>query len=1123
MVERVVVVRAKAIMGEYNRNVAMAGTSTRQYAAELKKAAAALELEAIGSRTAAAAAAREARERAAAARAAGLAAKEKVAAAKSVGTAEAKAEATAAKTHAAASRQAALDAKGRAAAAKDLAIQADAASAAAKRESAIIGANAREHAAARESVARHTMVLGTGLVAAFGAAEYATLGFDRQMSAVGAASGAVGGDLMALRDAAIAAGQATVFGAKDAAVAEEELAKAGVSVKDVLSGGLIGSLNLATAGNLDLGRAAEIAASTMTQFKLAGRDIPHIADLLAAGAGKAQGSVEDLGLAMTYVGPVAGQMGVSVEETTGALAELASNGVLADKAGTGLRGVLMALTAPSAKAADTMKDLGVNVYDSKGKFVGFRGVAEQLHRSLSGLSAQQRDVALGTIFGNEQIVAARVLYAGGARAVDEWTARVNDSGYAARFAAARMDNLAGDLEQLRGSLETALIKGGTGATDVLRGLAQAATGAVNAFSELPEPVQTGLTATLALGGGVLLAAGAYGTFIPKLRTAREELEKTGRAGAAAAQGISALGKLGAAAAGLAAVYEGLHALSNEFDRLTGHGHMDPAVLAQHYGDLFVELAAGKAPVTALTDEIGQLSDMVAAGGVKAEAGRRGIAGLDAEMANFARGDVKNAQRVMETLTDALGAQGFTAAQVAEMFPQYAAAVKAAGAQAVLASGAQDGLNESISTASSKVMTYTSLMAGVKLSTDSLAESTDALGTAIKEMNTEYDHFIGANVNLVTAQANLNQGLRDGLAQLKGDAKQTKDLTGLENQAANARDRHKAAVDGLAEAQRRYNQAQKDYRHDKTEANLNAVHSAELSVGRAKDKVSAATRAQTLAQDKLTKARQNGAKATQMDSNSLDQNTDAGVKNIEMFGRQIDNAEDYRVKMKAAGASTDEANLAFWRQVAAIRQMGLDGGIAAGDLDRLLGRMLGVGATKVKPTIDANVADALRKVGEVARALAALKNHTVVYKFVSDATGWMLPPGAGPATATFAGGGVVGKDTSGPDPRDRYMIRARKDEALITPEARVMYGLSDAVVHAMNAGRAVPAGAAAGGGRAVSSSGGGLSAGDRALMRQFITTAASLTALADRPVVASISEREVYDANRRQTVRNARRR
>jgi hypothetical protein len=43
----------------------------------------------------------------------------------------------------------------------------------------------------------------------------------------------------------------------------------------------------------------------MTQFKLSGKDIPHIADLLAAGAGKAQGEVSDLAMALNQTGLVA--------------------------------------------------------------------------------------------------------------------------------------------------------------------------------------------------------------------------------------------------------------------------------------------------------------------------------------------------------------------------------------------------------------------------------------------------------------------------------------------------------------------------------------------------------------------------------------------------------------------------------------------------------------------------------------------------------------------------------------------------------------------------------------------------------------------------------------------------
>jgi TP901 family phage tail tape measure protein len=874
---------------------------------------------------------------------------------------------------------------------------------------------------ARLATSKHAMMVGGALVAAFGAAEYATLGFDKQMSAVGAASGATGKDLAGLRDAAIAAGQATVFGAQDAARAEEELAKAGVSVKDVLSGGLIGSLNLATAGSLDLGRAAEIAASTMTQFKLAGKDIPHIADLLAAGAGKAQGSVEDLGLAMKYVGPTASQMGVSLEETTGTLAELASNGIMADSAGTGLRGVLTALTGPSAKAAGTMKDLGINVYDAHGKFVGFRGVAEQLHRSLSGLSAQQRDVALAAIFGNEQISVARILYAGGAQAVDDWTAKVNDSGYAARFAAARMDNLAGDLEQLKGSLETALIKGGTGATGVLRGLAQAATGAVNAFSDLPGPVQTGVSATLALVGGTLLAAGAYGTFVPKLRTARQEMEKAGKAGMAASRGIGMLGNLGVAVAGIGAVYEGLHALSNQFDKLTGHAASSPEVIAQHYADLFVEIAAGRKPVRELSDEFVLYAQAAEDGGMGSKLAREGFADLDKQMSEFARGDPKNAAKIMATLTDALGAQGFTAQQVAAKFPQYAAALEATRAQAVLTGQATDDMGTSIQDAGGKVVTYTSFMVGGKMSTDNLAEATGKLSGAVKELTDEYDFYIGRHVDLVKADSDWRQALMAAEKQLK-DSK-----------------------------------------------------------------------------------------------GSLDDWTDAGEKNIQLFGSLFDQAERHAEAMVKDSASADEATAAFWRQIDSIRNLGIRSGISTTDMDTLLGRMLKVGAAKVKPTIDANIRQAMANISAVARALAALNGKiakTYLYNFTENITtaksGGKIgyERGTGDVSAPWPAAGPG--DTVGPlwlAPHEG-VLRRRAVDALGGPRA----------VDALNAGRALPAAAVAAGPAAAG--GGGtvrLDPSDRALLR-------SVVALADRPidVRAVISEREVYDANRRQTLRNARR-
>ena len=150
-----------------------------------------------------------------------------------------------------------------------------------------------------------------GLVAAagFGVIVAAAANFDQAMSKVAATGEEARDSLDELRQAAIDAGAATAFSATEAAAGIENLLKAGVSAKDILGGGLSGALDLAAAGGLEVADAAEIAATALTQFKLAGKDVPHVADLLAAGAGKAQGDVSDLAMALKQSGLVASQMG----------------------------------------------------------------------------------------------------------------------------------------------------------------------------------------------------------------------------------------------------------------------------------------------------------------------------------------------------------------------------------------------------------------------------------------------------------------------------------------------------------------------------------------------------------------------------------------------------------------------------------------------------------------------------------------------------------------------------------------------------------------------------------------------------------------------------------------------
>lgn len=334
--------------------------------------------------------------------------------------------------------------------------------------------------------------------------------FDASMSTVQANTGASADEMAQLRQAAIDAGADTIYSATESADAINELGKAGLSTSDILSGGLSGALNLAASDGMAVGDAAELMATTLKQFNLTGAESTQVADALAAGAGKAVGSAHDLGLALNQAGLVANSMGVSMQETTGTLAAFANAGMIGSDAGTSLKTMLQRLASPTDKAQTLMDELGINVYDANGKFIGLAGAAGQLQNGLSGLSQQERNAALNTIFGADAVRAANVLYEQGAEGIDDWTKAVSQSGYAADLAAKKNDNLKGDLENLSGSFESLMISLGEGGQGPLRSLVQTLDTLVDGFASLPAPVQQSIVLMAALVGGSVAVHKAMG-------------------------------------------------------------------------------------------------------------------------------------------------------------------------------------------------------------------------------------------------------------------------------------------------------------------------------------------------------------------------------------------------------------------------------------------------------------------------------------------------------------------------------------------------------------------------------------------------------------------------------------
>lgn len=460
--------------------------------------------------------------------------------------------------------------------------------------------------------------LGVGLLGVAATAVKFRMEFDKQMSGVQAATHASAGTMDQFRAAALKAGKDTQYSATQAAQGIEELAKAGISSADILGGGLKGALDLAAAGGLEVGEAAETAASALTQFKLQGKDVPHVADLLAAAAGKAQGSVHDMGMALNQAGLVAAQTGLSIEETTGGLAAFASAGLIGSDAGTSFKQMLLMLQAPSDKTRDLMTDLGVSAYDAQGNFVGLANLAQNLKEKLSTLTPEVRANAMAQIFGADATRAASILYEQGADGINGWIGKTNEAGYAAETAAIKTDNLAGDLERLKGSLETAAIESGGGLSEGLRVLAKGADAAVGALSKLPSGVTATITVAAALGGALILGLVAWAKTRTAIAGVITELNAAGPAGARAATGLSAAGK----AAGTAAVaFVAMEVAGQVFDKL-GNSAVNVSKLAESLENY---AQTGKMS-QGITDELGTNFDELALVARSADAATHGFWG-----------------------------------------------------------------------------------------------------------------------------------------------------------------------------------------------------------------------------------------------------------------------------------------------------------------------------------------------------------------------------------------------------------------------------------------------------------------------------------------------------------------
>lgn len=320
-------------------------------------------------------------------------------------------------------------------------------------------------------------------------------------------------EMAALRKQARQLGNNTAASADDAAGAQIIIAKAGGDV-DAIQAATPVTLNMALANRRTMEENAALLMGMKSAFQLSNDKVAHIGDVLSMTMNKTAADFDGMSDALTYAAPVAKNAGVSIEETAAMVGALHDAKITGSMAGTGSRAVLSRLQAPTGKAWDALKELGVKTSDSKGNTRPVFTILKEMQASFekNRLGTAQQAEYMKTIFGEEASSAAAVLMtAASTGKLDKLTAAFKASdGKTAELVNIMQDNLGGDFKEFQSAYEAV----GTDLFDqqegALRKLTQTATKYV---LKLDGWIQKNKSLALTIGiivGGALALIGVIG-------------------------------------------------------------------------------------------------------------------------------------------------------------------------------------------------------------------------------------------------------------------------------------------------------------------------------------------------------------------------------------------------------------------------------------------------------------------------------------------------------------------------------------------------------------------------------------------------------------------------------------
>ena len=343
--------------------------------------------------------------------------------------------------------------------------------------------------------------------------------FQAAMQEVSAISGATGGDLTKLSDLAKEMGRTTKFSASESAEALTYMGMAGWKTQDMIDG-LPGILNLAAAGGTDLAVTSDIVTDGLTAMGLSAKDAGTFADIMAATCSNANTNIELMGETLKYVGPVAGSLGIEMDDLSVAIGLMGNAGLKGGQAGTSLRAGLTNLVKPTKEMSVAMEKYGVELVKNADGSVNLMGTMENLRNALGGLDQTTQAQALSTIFGKEAMSGWASIVNASEGDFNKLTEAIAKSdGVAQSMADTMLQGSQGAIIEMKSALEGVAITIGERLTPFLEKLADGVSKVCSWFQNLSPATQTFLmvvAAVIAAIGPLLLLIGGAITLFANL-------------------------------------------------------------------------------------------------------------------------------------------------------------------------------------------------------------------------------------------------------------------------------------------------------------------------------------------------------------------------------------------------------------------------------------------------------------------------------------------------------------------------------------------------------------------------------------------------------------------------------